>query len=122
MIADSRLETYYKGLQADPKLLPSVRRYCKVLTDSDTNYLHYLSYRAVVRDEHETTKVHVAFDVSVKYKGFPSLNELLGPGLCLLPHIFDILIRLRLRKVPLISDIKQAFLQIQIDTEHQVFL
>ena len=52
----------------------------------------------------------------------PSLNELLDPGPCLLPHLCDILIRFRLVKMALISDMKQVFLQIQIDTEHQDFL
>ena len=82
----------------------------------------YIIYRAVVRDERETTKVRVVFDASAKYKGFPSLNELLDPGPCLLPHLFDILIRFRWGKIALISDVKQAFLQIQIDTEHRDFL
>lgn len=41
---------------------------------------------------------------------------------CLLPHLFDILIRFRLRKMVLISNTKQAFLQIQIGTEHLDFL
>ena len=52
------------------------------MTDSNTNYVHYLPHRAVVRDERETTKVCVVFDTLAKYKGFPSLNKLLDPGLC----------------------------------------
>ena len=84
--------------------------------------MHYLPHEAVVHDELETKKVSVVFDASVKYKGFPSLNELLDPGPSLLPHHFDIFIRFRLGKVALISDMKQVFLQIQIDTEHRDFL
>ena len=52
------------------------------MTDSNTNYVHYLLHRAVVRDERETTKVCVVFDTLAKYKGFTSLNKLLDPGLC----------------------------------------
>ena len=92
------------------------------MTDSNTNYVHYLLHRLVVRGERETTKVRVVFDASAKYRSFPSLNELLGLGPCLPPHLFDILIRFRLGKIALISDLKQAFLQIQIDTEHRDFL
>ena len=46
----------------------------------------------------------------------------LDPGPYLQPYLFDILIGFRLEKIALISDIKQAFLQIQIDTEHRDFL
>ena len=66
--------------------------------------------------------MRVVFDASAIYKGFPYLDELLDPGACLLPHLFDTLIRFRLGKIALMSDIKQAFLQIQIDTEHRDFL
>ena len=65
------------------------------VTDSNTSYLHYLPHRAVVRDERETAKVRVVFDASAKYKG---LNELLDPGPCIMSHLFDILVRLRLGK------------------------
>ena len=125
LIAKSRLETNFKRLQTDPQLLQRdddvIKQYLSYgivekVTASNTNYAHYLPHRAVVRDERETTKLRVVFDASAKYKGFPSLNELLDPGPCLLPHLFDILIRFRLGKIALISDTKQAFLQIQIDT------
>ena len=131
LIAKSRLETNFKRLQTDPKLLQSyddvIKEYLSYgivekVTASNTNYVHYLPHRTVVRDERETTKLRVIFDASAKYKGFPSLNELLDPGPCLLPHLFDTLIRFRLGKIALISDIKQAFLQIQINTEHRDFL
>ena len=62
------------------------------------------------------------FDASAKYKAFPSWNELLDPRSCLLPFLFDMPIRLRLGKIALISDIKQAFLHTQIDTEQRDFL
>ena len=78
------------------------------MTGSNTNYVHYLPYRAVGRDERETTKVRVVFDASAKYKCFPSLNEMVDPGPCLLPHLFDTLIRFRLGKIALISNIKQG--------------
>ena len=50
------------------------------------------------------------------------MNELLHLGPCLLSHLFDIFIRFRLGKIALILDTKQAFLQIQIYTEHRDFL
>ena len=84
--------------------------------------LRFTPSRAVVRDERETTKLLIVFDASAKYKAFPSWNELLDPRSCLLPHLFDMPIRLRLGKIALISDIKQAFLHTQIDTEQRDFL
>ena len=50
------------------------------------------------------------------------MNELLDPRPCFLPHLFDILIRFRLRKIVSISDIKAAFLQLQIDSQHRHLL
>ena len=50
------------------------------------------------------------------------MNELLDPRPCFLPHLFDILIRFRLRKIVSISDIKAAFLQLQIDSQHRDLL
>ena len=59
---------------------------------------------------------------SSKVKNEPSLNEKLHSGPCLLPLLFDILLRFRTGKIGLISDIKQAFLQIEIAPEHRDFV
>ena len=52
----------------------------------------------------------------------PSLNDLLYSGPCMLPFLYDILLRFRISKVGLIADIKQAFLNIGIADEHRDFL
>ena len=75
---------------------------------------HYLPHHAVVDKERETTKVRPVFDGSAKTKGNLSLNECLYSGPCLLPLIFAILLRLQMFPIALISDIKQAFLNIEI--------
>ena len=109
--AKSRLETIFKRLQIDPQLLQSyddVIKEClsygvvKRVTDSNTSYVHYLPDQAVVCDESEITEVRVFLDALAKYKGFLSLNELLDLEPCLLPHLFNILIRFRLGKIALI--------------------
>ena len=74
--------------------------------------------RAVLREDKQTTKVRVVFDGSAKEDG-PSINESLYTGPCLLPCIFNILLRFRLYKIGLISDIQQAFLNIGICDEHK---
>ena len=69
LIPKRRLETDFKRLQTDQQLLQSydnvIKEYLSYgiverVKDSNTNYVYYLPHRAVARDEHETTKVHVA--------------------------------------------------------------
>ena len=88
---------------------------------SECGKVHYLPHRPVVRHDKETTKVRVVFDASAKTEG-PSLNESLYPGPNLLAKIFDILLRFRTNKIAIISDIKQAFLNIEIAEEHKNYL
>ena len=47
---------------------------------------------------------------------------MLDPGPCLLPRIFDILVRFQLGKIRIVADIKKAFLQIAMDEDHRDFL
>ena len=51
-----------------------------------------------------------------------SINEFLELGPCLLPLLYDILLRLRLEPIAITANIKQAFLQISVAKEHQSFL
>ena len=79
---------------------------------------HYLPHHPVVREDKETTKVHVVFDASSKMKTQRSLNDALPSSPCLLPFLQEILLRFRIGKIGLVADIKQAFLQISINKEH----
>ena len=54
---------------------------------------HYLPHRAVIRENHSTTKVRIVFDGSAHNENEPSINDVLYSGPCLLPLIFGILIR-----------------------------
>ena len=74
--------------------------------------VHYLTYMAVCRDDTETTKTQIVFNGSLRNGNEPSLNDALYSGPCLLPDLYDILIRFRIVKIAVVSDIKQAFLQI----------
>ena len=87
-----------------------------------TDAVHSLPHRAVVKEERETTKTRIVFDASAKYQNGKSLNDTLDPGPCLLPNIFDILVRFRLEKIGIVADIKKAFLQIAIDEDQRDFL
>ena len=53
------------------------------------------------------------------YQNGLSLDDILDPGPCLLPYIFDILIRFRLGKVGIV---RKAFLQIEIGKNDRDYL
>ena len=80
---------------------------------------HYLPHHPVVKEERETSKVRVVYDAS---SNSPSLNECLEKGPCLIPLILDILVRFRAYNVGLVSDIKQAYLNVEVNEEHRNFL
>ena len=131
-VAKRRLRSLRERLEKDY----IVDRYDKVLRDYegdgiienvpdeeiDVGRVHYLSHTGVVRDDRETTKLRVVFDASCATKNGVSLNDCLYPGPNLISKIFDILLRFRMNPIAILSDIKQAFLQIEIDPEHRNFL
>ena len=75
--------------------------------------IHYLHHHPVIRPEKSATKLRIVYDVSSSIEG-PSLNQCLETGPNLLPKLTDILIRFRSYQVALISDIKQAFLNVSV--------
>ena len=82
---------------------------------------HYLAHRPVIRKSKETTKIRAIVDASCSGNGL-SLNDCLYSGPNLLSKIFDILLRFRLNYIALLADIKQAFLNIEISSEHKDYL
>ena len=85
-------------------------------------YVNYLSHPPVICNDREASKIRVAFDASAIFKYEKSLNDVLDPGTCLLPLLLNILLRLRTGKIGLIADIKQAFIQIEVISEHRDYL
>lgn len=84
--------------------------------------VHYLPHQAIVKQNRQTTKLRIVFDAASKWKNEISLNEALLPGPCLLPILYDILIRFRVGKYGLVADIKQTFLQIYLHEDHRNFV
>ena len=82
----------------------------------------YLPHRPVIRKDRETTKVRIVLDGSAKEKDGKSLNEFLHPGPCLLSHIYGILIRFGFGKIGMVADVRQAFLNIEIDEKDKNFV
>ena len=78
---------------------------------------HYLSHHPVVKENRKSTKMRMVFNGSGATKGNPSLNECLESGPCLLPKLFDNLVRFRAYPIALCSDIKTAFLRVLLAEE-----
>ncbi|CAJ0593560.1 unnamed protein product [Cylicocyclus nassatus] len=82
---------------------------------------HYLPHHAVISEEKRSTKLRCVYDGSAKSKGKPSLNELLYRGPVFLPDITGILLRIRLPKILISSDIEKAFLMVGLNEESRNF-
>ena len=71
-----------------------------------------------MREEVARTKVRVVYDALAKAaKGVKSLNDCLHTGPSLTPLSYTVMLRFRMYKIVLLADIKQAFLQIEMDHE-----
>ncbi|GBL61832.1 hypothetical protein AVEN_19745-1, partial [Araneus ventricosus] len=75
----------------------------------------YLPHREVVRNDRSSSKFRVVFDASSHDVGEVSLNDCLHIGPNLYPDIFYLLLRFRLHPIAFTADIKQAFLQIEVN-------
>ncbi|XP_060575739.1 uncharacterized protein LOC132733143 [Ruditapes philippinarum] len=74
---------------------------------------HYIPHHAVITPQKTTTKLRVVYDASAKTRPeYKSLNECLFRGPVMLQDLCGLLMRFRLKRVALISDIEKAFLQI----------
>ena len=62
------------------------------------------------------------FDGSGHSPNEPSINDVSYSGTCLLPLIFDNLIRFSTGKIGIAVNVKQAFLQIEVVKEYRDFL
>ena len=61
-------------------------------------------------------------DASAHVNGESCFNDILNPGPCLIPLIFDIFLCFRTNKIGLVADMKQVFLEINIAEEHRDYL
>lgn len=122
-IAKNRLENTVKRLEQRSLLTPYnevFQEWCDdhIIEEVPENELprtiHYLPHRPVVKEGSATTKIRPVFDASAREKGGPSLNQCLEKGPNLIELIPAILIRFRLNKIGVISDIRRAFLQIGV--------
>ncbi|EGT36592.1 hypothetical protein CAEBREN_32772 [Caenorhabditis brenneri] len=78
---------------------------------------YFIPHRVVVKEDSLTTKLRIVLDASSHMKNELSLNDCLHPGPSILQSILGIMIRSRLSKFLLMSDIKRAFHQVRIQEQ-----
>ena len=74
----------------------------------------YLPHFPIIRMDKTTTKVRIVFDCSAKTDGL-SLNDVINPGPKLQKELFDVLLRFRRHPVALACDVKEMYLQVEIE-------
>ena len=90
----------------------------KVTSNRKDTTKHYIPHHAVINPDKASTKVRVVYDASAKIKkGQKSLNECLYPGPTMLKDLIGILLRFRLNRIAIVSDIEMAFLQIGLSED-----
>ena len=76
----------------------------------------YLPHFPVVRMDKTTTKVRIVFDCAAKCNGI-SLNDMIHAGPKLQQDLFNVLVRFRRNPVGIACDIKEMYLQIEIEEQ-----
>ncbi|KAK3734083.1 hypothetical protein QZH41_000760 [Actinostola sp. cb2023] len=82
--------------------------------DQTSGICHYIPHHAVRKDS-TTTPIRNVYDCSFKQRTHPSLNDCLQPGPPLLNDLTGILLRFRLHRFDLTTDIEKAFLHVNLD-------
>ena len=85
---------------------------------------HYINHFPVWKQESATSKCRRVFDASLHRHGHPCLNDKLRKGSQMTPHIMQVMMRIRLKKILLTSDISKAFLRMvlrEVDRNFTLF-
>lgn len=128
-LAQSRLKATGRKLENDHLLLPYQRIFEEWESEGiiekisiDSTEGHYLPHRPVIKDESATTKIRPVFDASAHEKDKPSLNHCLEKGPNFIELIPSVLLRFRENKIGVVSDIRKAFLQINLHEQDRNFV
>ena len=124
LLAKNRLVSLVNQLKKDPIVLKTYDIIIKseeaegIIKEPPTilkppGEFHYPPNHPVIRPEKSTIKLCVVYDASSSIE-WPSRNQCLETGPNLPPKLIDILIRFHLYEVAVISDIKQAFLNVSL--------
>ena len=128
-LALGRLKTLTQRLQRHPDLL---KQYDDIIKDQVTRGIiekvptdcnlktkkHYIPHHPIITPTKNTTKVRIVYDASAKTKEEnTSLNECLYRGPILLENLIGLLLRLRCKKIGIVSDVEKAFLQVGLQEQ-----
>jgi hypothetical protein len=75
----------------------------------------YLPHQIISKGKGGERKWPIVYDASSHEKDAPSLNDALEMGPNLFPELFAILVRFRLGLRAIVGDIRQAFVQLQLE-------
>ena len=93
----------------------------KVISEPMPNQVHYIPHHPV-RKESSTTSIRIVYDCSCRIsEKHPSLNDCLEVGPSLTNDICSILLRFRIHKFGLSTDIEKAFLHVKLDEADRNF-
>ncbi|KAK6733725.1 hypothetical protein RB195_017468 [Necator americanus] len=124
-IAFKRLESVLKMLKSNAELLEDYDDTFKTQLDNgiieeipeeqeEGDVIHYIPHQPVITPHKETTKLRIVFDASSHLKDCPSLNDVLYQGPLILPELYAMLLRFRIPKYVITSDVEKAFLQVHL--------
>ena len=85
-----------------------------------TSSAWYLPLFPIVKLEKSTTKVRIVFDCAAQHEGVSS-NDVINAGPKLQAELFNVLIRFRRNPVGIACDIKEMFLQIEIEEKDRPY-
>jgi hypothetical protein len=114
---NAKLRSVYNTLMQDYVQRGQVE---EVNPDEDQGKTFCLPHHAVSKGRRRATKWRTVFAASSHEKGAPSLNDVLEMGPNLLPELFATLLRFRLTPVAITGDIRQAFLQLQLEEDRDL--
>ena len=93
----------------------------KIDSSPSTGPVHYIPHHHVNKDS-KTTPIRIVYDCSCRLSNnHPSLNNCLEIGPSLVNDLCSILLRFRVHKIPLSTDIEKAFLHVKLDADDQDF-